>query len=81
MRDPREVSRAEREREMQAKSLSLWMPSQSVAFRLLLVPRLLGAFLMHISDCDETYNYWEPVIVCIVSNNVASVVSITDNCL
>ena len=70
----------EREREMQGKSLSLWMPSQSVAFRLLLVPRLLGAFLMHISDCDETYNYWEPVIVCIVSNNVASVVSITDNC-
>ncbi|CAI8037241.1 Alpha-1,2-mannosyltransferase ALG9 [Geodia barretti] len=42
------------------KSSSGWLPLESVAFRWLLVPRLLGAFLVHISDCDETYNYWEP---------------------
>ena len=42
---------------------SFWLPTPSVAFRWLLVPRLLGAFFMHISDCDETYNYWEPVRV------------------
>lgn len=23
--------------------------------------RLLSAFFVHITDCDETYNYWEPV--------------------
>ena len=54
---------------MQAKSSSVWLPSESVAFRWLLVPRLLGAFLLHITDCDETYNYWEPVsttLVCVL---------------
>ena len=38
-----------------------WAPSQSVAFRGILVARLLSVFFMHISDCDETFNYWEPV--------------------
>ena len=28
---------------------------------MLLVARLVSAFCMHISDCDETFNYWEPV--------------------
>ena len=46
---------------MKDVSSVIWLPSQSVAFRWLLVPRVLGAFFMHISDCDETYNYWEPV--------------------
>ena len=40
---------------------SFWAPSTSQAFRWLLIPRLLSAFFMHISDCDETFNYWEPV--------------------
>ena len=40
---------------------SFWAPSSSLAFRWLLIPRLLSAFFMHISDCDETFNYWEPV--------------------
>ena len=49
---------------MQGASSTLWVPSQQVAFLWLLVPRVLGAFLMHITDCDETYNYWEPVSIC-----------------
>ena len=28
---------------------------------MLLIVRLISAFCMHISDCDETFNYWEPV--------------------
>ena len=51
----------ERRKMKSRKSSSGWLPLESVAFRWLLVPRLLGAFLVHISDCDETYNYWEPV--------------------
>ncbi len=38
-----------------------WAPSLGFAFRSLLVVRLCSVFFMHISDCDETYNYWEPV--------------------
>ena len=38
-----------------------WVPSLGFAFRFLLVARLISAFFMHISDCDEVYNYWEPV--------------------
>ncbi|XP_055636367.1 uncharacterized protein LOC129775543 isoform X4 [Toxorhynchites rutilus septentrionalis] len=26
-----------------------------------LIIRLLSAFFLHITDCDETYNYWEPL--------------------
>ena len=38
-----------------------WAPSLAVAFRYLLAARICSVFFMHISDCDETYNYWEPV--------------------
>lgn len=40
---------------------STWLPSAGAAFRALLVVRLVSAFCMHVSDCDETFNYWEPV--------------------
>ena len=40
---------------------STWLPSLGAVFRMLLVARLVSAFCMHISDCDETFNYWEPV--------------------
>lgn len=39
---------------------SLWLPSLGTVFRSLLVARLVSAFSMHVSDCDETFNYWEP---------------------
>jgi Alg9-like mannosyltransferase family len=38
-----------------------WTPSGYVAFRLLLAARMCAALWSNISDCDETYNYWEPV--------------------
>eukprot|EP01125_Pyxidicula_operculata_P000717 TRINITY_DN10668_c0_g1_i1.p1 TRINITY_DN10668_c0_g1~~TRINITY_DN10668_c0_g1_i1.p1 ORF type:complete len:577 (+),score=70.51 TRINITY_DN10668_c0_g1_i1:14-1744(+) len=35
-------------------------PSVFVAFLLLLTGQLLSSFFNYISDCDETFNYWEP---------------------
>lgn len=37
-----------------------WAPSAHTAWRLLLSIRLCAAVWSGISDCDETYNYWEP---------------------
>ncbi|XP_064394142.1 alpha-1,2-mannosyltransferase ALG9-like [Halichondria panicea] len=41
-------------------SLRGWQPTLGGAFRSILVARMISAFCMHISDCDETFNYWEP---------------------
>ena len=50
--------------DMASSSVSgAWAPSPSVAFRGILVARLMSVFFMHISDCDETFNYWEPVSI------------------
>ena len=38
-----------------------WAPSAYTAFKALLSVRLCAAIWSNISDCDETYNYWEPV--------------------
>ncbi|XP_013163299.1 PREDICTED: alpha-1,2-mannosyltransferase ALG9 [Papilio xuthus] len=40
---------------------SIAYPGGAVALGLLLTSRLLAAYWSHISDCDETYNYWEPL--------------------
>ncbi len=45
-------------------SLRGWQPTLGGAFRSILVARMISAFCMHISDCDETFNYWEPVRQC-----------------
>jgi len=37
-----------------------WTPSTQAALKLLLSVRLSSAVWSGISDCDETYNYWEP---------------------
>ncbi|ESN96300.1 hypothetical protein HELRODRAFT_68493, partial [Helobdella robusta] len=37
-----------------------WSPSLHTAFKVLLSARLSSAIWSNISDCDETYNYWEP---------------------
>ncbi|XP_050541616.1 alpha-1,2-mannosyltransferase ALG9 isoform X2 [Daktulosphaira vitifoliae] len=29
-------------------------------FKIILSARIFAAFLIHITDCDETFNYWEP---------------------
>ncbi|KAG8902882.1 mannosyltransferase [Tulasnella sp. 403] len=38
-----------------------WCPSFSVAFRIILLIRVSAAVYSNISDCDEVYNFWEPL--------------------
>ena len=40
---------------------SCWCPRASVVFNVLLSARITSAFVSNISDCDEAFNYWEPV--------------------
>jgi len=40
---------------------SVFTPQINTAFKLLLSLRLTSAVWSNISDCDETFNYWEPV--------------------
>lgn len=40
---------------------SIAYPGGAMALILLLVARLLSAYYGHIADCDETFNYWEPL--------------------
>ncbi|KAL0995005.1 hypothetical protein UPYG_G00130540 [Umbra pygmaea] len=44
-----------------AKGGPVWAPEGSTAFKCLLSARFCAALLSNISDCDETYNYWEPM--------------------
>lgn len=39
----------------------LIFPAGDTAFKTLLSARFCSAIWSHISDCDETYNYWEPM--------------------
>nr|KAF8634960.1 hypothetical protein AX15_000686 [Amanita polypyramis BW_CC] len=38
-----------------------WSPSFSFAFRVILLVRVAGAMYSTINDCDEVYNFWEPL--------------------
>ena len=38
----------------------VWILSDFMFFNLILIVRLLAVFTTSISDCDETFNYWEP---------------------
>ncbi|EKM84086.1 hypothetical protein AGABI1DRAFT_67279 [Agaricus bisporus var. burnettii JB137-S8] len=38
-----------------------WVPSFSVAFRIMLLVRVSSAMFSNIDDCDEVYNFWEPL--------------------
>ncbi|XP_005091450.1 alpha-1,2-mannosyltransferase ALG9 [Aplysia californica] len=38
----------------------VWTPTVGTAFKLLMSARLCAALWSVVSDCDETYNYWEP---------------------
>ena len=40
----------------------IWTPNIQTAFKALTSARLCAAVWNNINDCDETYNYWEPVI-------------------
>jgi len=45
----------------ESSDVGLVYPSYDTAFKLLLSARFCSAVWCHITDCDETYNYWEPV--------------------
>ncbi|KAI0718861.1 glycosyltransferase family 22 protein [Cerioporus squamosus] len=38
-----------------------WCPTWSAAFRILLLVRITGAMYSGIQDCDEVFNFWEPL--------------------
>ncbi|KAK0465555.1 glycosyltransferase family 22 protein [Desarmillaria tabescens] len=38
-----------------------WSPSFSLAFRIILLIRVMGAMYSNIDDCDEVFNFWEPL--------------------
>lgn len=40
---------------------SPWAPELRSAFTMLLIARGFAVFTTAISDCDETFNYWEPL--------------------
>ncbi|PZC70869.1 hypothetical protein B5X24_HaOG214749 [Helicoverpa armigera] len=40
---------------------SIAYPGGAVALGLLLTARIVSAYWGHVADCDETYNYWEPL--------------------
>ncbi|XP_028838858.1 alpha-1,2-mannosyltransferase ALG9 isoform X2 [Denticeps clupeoides] len=46
--------------EASGKAAQVWAPEGSTAFKCLVSARFCAALLSNISDCDETFNYWEP---------------------
>lgn len=40
---------------------ALWTPTFETALSLLVIPRVVSALINPIADCDETFNYWEPL--------------------
>lgn len=44
-------------------NMNCWAPKTSTAFLTLLSARYCSALWSNISDCDETYNYWEPASI------------------
>lgn len=40
---------------------TLWAPKMETVVSLLLVPRVISALVNPIADCDESFNYWEPL--------------------
>ncbi|KAL6255344.1 hypothetical protein P5V15_013682 [Pogonomyrmex californicus] len=44
----------------ESSDVGFYYPSYDTAFKLLLSARFCSAVWCHITDCDETYNYWEP---------------------
>ncbi|XP_020605247.1 alpha-1,2-mannosyltransferase ALG9-like [Orbicella faveolata] len=48
-------------KKLSPSDISVWCPRPYTIFKLLLSARFCSAFLSNISDCDETFNYWEPM--------------------
>ncbi|CAH0722989.1 unnamed protein product, partial [Brenthis ino] len=49
---------------------SIAYPGGAVALALLLIARLTSAYYGQIADCDETYNYWEPLHYLVYGNGL-----------
>ncbi|XP_028322990.1 alpha-1,2-mannosyltransferase ALG9 isoform X2 [Gouania willdenowi] len=66
-RPPKEEKVSEESKVTEARQESIsrggqvWAPEGSTAFKCLLSARFCAALLSNISDCDETFNYWEPM--------------------
>lgn len=43
-----------------ALTISIYCPSFRIAFRFLLIPRIIAASTAIITDCDEVFSYYEP---------------------
>ncbi|XP_077987356.1 alpha-1,2-mannosyltransferase ALG9-like isoform X2 [Glandiceps talaboti] len=52
---------ARSQRSVDSTPFQCWTPKAGTAFKLLISARFSAALLSNISDCDETYNYWEPM--------------------
>ena len=61
-----------RTKKLSQSDRSVWCPTPYTLFKLLLSARFCSAFLSNISDCDETFNYWEPVSKAMFSDSVRS---------
>ncbi|XP_018573809.1 alpha-1,2-mannosyltransferase ALG9 [Anoplophora glabripennis] len=46
---------------IETNNTALLFPAGETAFKILLSARFCAAIWSHISDCDETFNYWEPM--------------------
>lgn len=58
---PAITSQASTAHEAQLAERHLWAPTFETAVSLLILPRVVSALLNPIADCDETFNYWEPL--------------------
>lgn len=47
-------------RKIEPEHSNLAYPSGDTAFKAILSARFCAAIWSHVTDCDETYNYWEP---------------------
>ncbi|POM62841.1 Alpha mannosyltransferase [Phytophthora palmivora] len=56
-----EVKAAVKKQSEELDERQLWLPSLETALSLLVLPRAASALLSPIADCDETFNYWEPL--------------------
>ena len=56
----KELAVKDQQRLSSSSSSSPWTPPAHSALKLLLAARLSAAVWSGVSDCDETFNYWEP---------------------
>uniref|UniRef100_A0A3Q2QSV8 Mannosyltransferase n=1 Tax=Fundulus heteroclitus TaxID=8078 RepID=A0A3Q2QSV8_FUNHE len=74
-----ESKTAETRQEPISRGGQVWAPEGSTAFKCLLSARFCAALLSNISDCDETFNYWEPVSTALCQKRRCPLVGSADN--